>query len=405
MGPLLSLLRLKEKDDDNYEKILSELDEQISTSEVRLCDIKLRQKRSTIFWLAFSTVLYIAYVSGWYFFGWKSKYDETWQLWLLKLFPVFAFPCIIWMVKKFMSMWYRRKEANERSQLKHLVARKKLKIEELKKKTGYYATQNLIERFDVNNSQKSLAKSVNFPALPNEWSQNDAHFTDNSQVPATGLRLRLPTSTSETKDESSLTPPGYYNTTIPPSNTPLKRTWYDRVIDLLAGEEGPYKKYALICSNCHAHNGLVSQQDLNDVQYFCPKCNHFNPSRRSKRDETNGAVNSNNNTNNEDNGSSRRGKGVNKQSGSIRSPTPRRGRSTTPRPTTSSNEMMNNEITTDDYDDDGVAVSKRLASRSTSRRRRAGSHSQSRLEDSEEEGMRRYETSDEEYVSRRRIHE
>ncbi|CAG8515991.1 6534_t:CDS:2 [Paraglomus occultum] len=380
MGPFLSLLRLKEKDNDNYEKILSELDEQISNSKVRLCDIKIRQKRSTIFWLVFSTVLYIAYVSGWYFFGWKSKYDETWQLWLLKLFPVFAFPFIIWLVKKFMSMWYRRKEANEKSQLKHLVARKKLKIEELKKKTGYYATQNLIERFDVNNSQKSLAKSVNFPALPNEWNQSNDHFTDDSQVVDTGLRLRLSTSTSETKDESSMTPSAYYNA-IPPSNTPLKRTWYDRVIDLLAGEEGQYKKFALICSNCHAHNGLVSQQDLDDVQYFCPKCDHFNPSRRIKRDETNGA------------------------SGNMGSPTPRRGRSTTPRPTTSSNEMMNNDITTDDYDDDGVAVSKRLTSRSTSRRRRAGSRSQSRLEDSEEEGMRRYETSDEEYVSRRRIHE
>jgi hypothetical protein len=72
---------------------------------------------------------------------------------------------------------------------------------------------------------------------------------------------------------------------------PQKPSWFDRMVDALVGEEGPTSKYALICERCHTHNGLVLPEELEDVQYFCPKCHHFNPSRRKRRSATTTDVN------------------------------------------------------------------------------------------------------------------
>lgn len=58
-------------------------------------------------------------------------------------------------------------------------------------------------------------------------------------------------------------------------------------------------RYALICEECFAHNGLVKESAWDDVrkysysfplisvlivatEYVCPKCQHFNASRRSR---------------------------------------------------------------------------------------------------------------------------
>jgi hypothetical protein len=78
--------------------------------------------------------------------------------------------------------------------------------------------------------------------------------------------------------------------------------------------------------------------------------------------------------------------------------TPRRGRSITPRPMSRNNSSDPEKVDNDDYDDDGVAVSKALASRSSSRKR-----SQTRLGDSRRgssDDVKPYSISDDESVSR-----
>lgn len=111
------------------------------------------------------------------------------------------------------------------------------------------------------------------------------------------------------------------------------------MVDVVIGEEGPETKYAIICEQCFAHNGLVVAEELEDIrkllfrasksevdetssascfilfsfsfscridvfisitvglsltdvnffqEYVCPKCNHFNPSRRNRREGVKG---------------------------------------------------------------------------------------------------------------------
>lgn len=43
--------------------------------------------------------------------------------------------------------------------------------------------------------------------------------------------------------------------------TPLQRTNMDKLFDYLLGE-GPNNRYALICTNCATHNGLIREEDL-----------------------------------------------------------------------------------------------------------------------------------------------
>ena len=42
---------------------------------------------------------------------------------------------------------------------------------------------------------------------------------------------------------------------------PRERTATDRVIEYLVGD-GPQNRYALICSQCHSHNGMALKEEF-----------------------------------------------------------------------------------------------------------------------------------------------
>ncbi|KAJ2760119.1 hypothetical protein H4S06_001892 [Coemansia sp. BCRC 34490] len=64
----------------------------------------------------------------------------------------------------------------------------------------------------------------------------------------------------------------------------MSRPWLDKLVDQLVGDVGSEEdKYALICRHCYAHNGLVLEEEIEDIQYACPKCGCFNPSVRALR--------------------------------------------------------------------------------------------------------------------------
>eukprot|EP00158_Paraphelidium_tribonemae_P005604 Partr_v1_DN27428_c0_g1_i8_m72140 putative Conserved hypothetical protein len=66
-----------------------------------------------------------------------------------------------------------------------------------------------------------------------------------------------------------------------PPIQPYERTWVDRVLDMVIGEEAPTSKYALICRQCFSHNGLASPADFDSIQYRCVKCGFFNSRRKA----------------------------------------------------------------------------------------------------------------------------
>jgi hypothetical protein len=62
--------------------------------------------------------------------------------------------------------------------------------------------------------------------------------------------------------------PPYQNSAKPSpyGSSNNERHWYDKIVDVIVGDEGPDTKYALICGQCYAHNGLALPQEIDDIR-------------------------------------------------------------------------------------------------------------------------------------------
>ncbi|ANB13663.1 hypothetical protein AWJ20_4605 [Sugiyamaella lignohabitans] len=73
-----------------------------------------------------------------------------------------------------------------------------------------------------------------------------------------------------------------------PPYTPYEPKWYDRILDLLVGEDeqSPNSRYALICQNCRMHNGLCQFGEKPQfVVYYCPHCGMQNGEEEHPEDD------------------------------------------------------------------------------------------------------------------------
>eukprot|EP00126_Sphaerothecum_destruens_P011932 Sdes_comp20970_c0_seq10m19036 len=59
------------------------------------------------------------------------------------------------------------------------------------------------------------------------------------------------------------------------------RSKMDRVVDFIVGD-GPSNRYALICSECHCHNGMALAEEFLYLKFRCAYCNFLNPSKKER---------------------------------------------------------------------------------------------------------------------------
>ncbi|KAM0673531.1 hypothetical protein GVAV_002906 [Gurleya vavrai] len=74
----------------------------------------------------------------------------------------------------------------------------------------------------------------------------------------------------------------YENKKIEVIEVENKKKLFDKVADLVLGED-PTKMYALICENCHAHNGLRHPSDYDLIKYECYSCKFINDKGLKKK--------------------------------------------------------------------------------------------------------------------------
>ncbi|XP_064992788.1 uncharacterized protein At2g24330-like isoform X2 [Musa acuminata AAA Group] len=207
-----------------------------------------------------------------------------------------------------------RVDNKDHKTLERLRAERQAKIDELKEKTNYYTTQQLIQRYDLDPAAKAAAASVLASKLGAD-SGLRFHVGDESNVSASGksydaelvqsagLHNRKPSqarghstgssTTSEFIDETL----NEYIADTQEIGSPNQRVverlegsalgdrgWLARVAALLVGED-PTQCYALICAHCHMHNGLAKEEDFSYITYYCPHCHGLNGSRRSEEHE------------------------------------------------------------------------------------------------------------------------
>ncbi|KAL0091435.1 hypothetical protein J3Q64DRAFT_1634989, partial [Phycomyces blakesleeanus] len=243
-------------DSNDYEKILSDLDEAIQKSQLRIADIKIRQRRALALWVLYSSILWAVYLVYCIF----TLYNQNKGIRAIVNagIPLILFPFVIYYMRIALAWFYSRKQTAEESRLSTMMTHKNQKLDELKNKTSYYTTHSLLERYDLSESKKSQSVGAVTVSLPAQRPQ---------PLP------ELPTPLNARNDTQKGNMMSQFST------VPRQPRWFDKMFEALVGEEKSEERYALICDHCFSHNGLVLPRERDSIQYVCPQCHKFNPSK------------------------------------------------------------------------------------------------------------------------------
>jgi len=261
------------KNNEDYESILSALANDIRKRQLKLSEIRLRERRSTLLVTLYTLGAWVAYVSVWYFDSLPAmKTSNPAVAKGVKVLPVLFGPVVILFIRRIVQIWYQKIGDAEEKTVQSLIKERREKVEEVKKKTNYYSTRDLIQRYDETSPATPLQPRV-ITGQPLPVTPQQQPFPNNMSPNGKAVNPAL---------QAQLSP------ISPFLSQPQRRQWYDRLADSILGDDdpnisSPSSRYALICEKCFAHNGLVKESMWEDAQYVCPKCNHFNASTRSKR--------------------------------------------------------------------------------------------------------------------------
>ncbi|KAI9298504.1 hypothetical protein K502DRAFT_322800 [Neoconidiobolus thromboides FSU 785] len=273
MAGLFSLFT-SSNNDAKYEKQLEEIEKKIKQKELTISEIKLNKGSAFTFYL-YTVSAYLFYAAV-YFILLRSPKFDNWESALIKASPLIFFPVLAYVYHNSSNAYYQKRLNSETDQLSALKTKLRITIDELKKNSSYYKTKSILERYEQEDREKAQVQR----AAPKKASVPLAQ----SQT----LRQRVPQNNGNNsqKQINAGIPLKPRTSQAPNIQVEGGQPWFGKLMDAIVGEEEKNMdatKFALICSNCFAHNGLVSANDYNIIQYTCPKCNTFNPSRRSQR--------------------------------------------------------------------------------------------------------------------------
>ncbi|KAF3322283.1 putative integral membrane zinc-ribbon metal-binding protein [Carex littledalei] len=238
--------------------------------------------------------------------------DMDWQMRAVRVLPMFLLPFLSSALYSAQMRLTRMLDSKDQNKLEKLRAERKVKIDELKERTNYYSTQQLIQKYDLDPAAKAAAASVlasklgadsGLKLFVGDESNADPTLARSSDIELSqsnaGLRnRRLPQAGAHTMgsttvvQNSSMHEVGSDGQEMIEKQGPMvvghyngqavnDGGWIARIAALLVGED-PTQSYALICGNCLMHNGLARKEDFPHITYYCPHCNALNTSNQSE---------------------------------------------------------------------------------------------------------------------------
>lgn len=284
----MSFLRnlFSKKAEEDYETILANLANDVKKRQVKLSEIRLRERRFTVLATMYTAAAWMLYISLWYIDALPANQNPKGSRHMrqekaIKAIPVVIGPILILFIRRLVQVWYQRKGNAEEKSLQALMKVRRDKVEEIKKKTNYYSTRALLSKYDDTPSDTPIRRPFG-PVKPNPFqTPKQPQFIPkpppNGQAPA----VKPPTN-GQIDPRLIASPPA-------PVGTPRKQ-WYDKLADAILGDDeqsfqSPSSRFALICEKCFNHNGLVKESMWEDAQYVCPKCGHFNASVKAKKQQ------------------------------------------------------------------------------------------------------------------------
>ncbi|KAJ3274935.1 hypothetical protein HDV01_001799 [Terramyces sp. JEL0728] len=280
---------LRKKEDIDYETILEDIDKDIRKAQLQISAISSAKQRVVNSWVFYSILSYFAIC--FVLFVVSKTGSLTGQPIILGL--AIAGPFIIYGVRLLLQKWYLRLHYNQVESLKELQKQQHGKIEELKKKTSYYMTKGLIERYETPKKDKKQPQPINLAQRPSATMPNQLPQTPGQQIPQIQVTpVRQIPSSNFTQSQTPIGPtpstPGLNQPSIVPLTPQVShvesKSWFDKALDVLVGDtEGPQHKYALICEQCFMHNGLVLPEEYLEAKFRCMGCKHLTVKKPSAK--------------------------------------------------------------------------------------------------------------------------
>ncbi|PKI47353.1 hypothetical protein CRG98_032188 [Punica granatum] len=296
---------------DDFEKRLQHISKEEAAVLARMKRRSLTWRRMLRHLILFSVIFEVVAVG--YAIMTTRSLDLDWKMRAFRVLPMFLLPGLSFASYSALVRFMRMCERKDQRTLEKLRAERQAKIDELKERTNYYTTQQLIQRYDPDPAAKAAAASVLASKLGAD-SGLKVYLGDDSQlnastgksndvelVQSSGLRKRKESHTRSSSEgstkmhqfegersrEGSEGPPipeneqlvvNHYN---PQGSMAQDGGWIARLAALLVGED-PTQSYALICGNCHMHNGLARKEDFPYITYYCPHCHALNRPKNSE---------------------------------------------------------------------------------------------------------------------------
>lgn len=242
---LLAFLSKNNFDPQAFEKELSQISSKIATNERNLNKFTNNVNRTKKFILRNGLLIYL---SGVAYMLLNMRFDFS-RLDLTKeIIFIVAFPVLLLLINRvvLVKLFNFRKNKYE-LELESLKLKHEEKIEELKQKTNFQSTRSLLERFsdghDINEEielKKKELEELN--------------------------RLSAAMAADQEKGKGQQ------------GSTNKKKNVLDFMVNSFIGSDDELSsghRFALICQNCHNHNGLAPPGKVS-IKYRCPVCGFFN---------------------------------------------------------------------------------------------------------------------------------
>lgn len=295
---------------DDFEKRLQYISKEEATLLSRMKRRSLRWRRTARNLIIFSVILELVAVG--YAIMTTRTVDMDWRTRSLRVLPMFLLPVLSFALYYGLLSFTRFCDRRDQKALERLREERQAKIDELKERTNYYMTQQLIQKYDPDPAAKAAAASVLASKLGadsglkmflGDESQLNPYGTGKSSdvelQQSSGLRKRNQSNARSTggnvaQQHSDKEIPPYAGNEVS-ENSPLvvehlnpaalgaqDGGWIARIAALLVGDD-PAQSYALICGNCHMHNGLARKEEFPFTTYYCPHCHALNKPKNSDK--------------------------------------------------------------------------------------------------------------------------
>ncbi|PVU86520.1 hypothetical protein BB560_006691 [Smittium megazygosporum] len=272
-------------EEEDYEFVLQNIQQELSENLGRLDTLHRRKQTASTTWVIYSGVGWVVFSGGFWFYGSAQNLPQTAYTICLSI-SVFGLP-IIYYTNKLICYYFNKTIKNQEKSIKTLKDSQKEKIKELKEKTKFDTTRQLIERYEP--SVITLKAQSHTPSTSNMGSRQQSMSARPLNVtPSSGkfkfvlIRVFLYLIFSNRplfSNTNPIGPSGVVN--VSRQEQPSKpKVWLDNFVEKIVGiDDIQGTRYALICAKCYSHNGLALPEEVNTVQYTCPKCGFFNQSR------------------------------------------------------------------------------------------------------------------------------